>query len=72
MKCDRAKAKLLLISLPSFYFNPDENLRSKATYTYGNIARRIKMYVPARQKVGRRTIDNTVIRDTSIMLKNET
>jgi len=35
---DRAKAEFLLMSLPPFYSNLVQNLRSKTSYSYGDIA----------------------------------
>ena len=68
--CDRAKAELLLISLPPFYSNLVENLRSKTGYTYGDISRQVRLYVPARQKGGRpKTEEGT--RDNPVVLKTE-
>ena len=49
---DQAKAKFLLISLPSFYSNLVENLRAKERYTYGDVCRQITLYVPGRQRQG--------------------
>ena len=66
--CDRAKAELLLICLPPFFSNLVENLRSKTGYTYGDISRQARSYVPVRQK-GSKQEDG--IRDNPIVLKNE-
>jgi len=53
-KSDQAKAEFLLISLPPFYNNLVENLRTKEGYTYGDISRQVRLYVPGRQKNGRK------------------
>ena len=36
---DRAKAEFLLLTLPAFYSGLVENLRTKSSYTYGDIVR---------------------------------
>lgn len=51
---DQAKAEFVLISLPPFYSNLVENLRAKDGYTYGDVFRQIKLYVPGRQRQGTR------------------
>ena len=65
---DRAKAELLLLTLPPFYSNLVENLRSKDDYTYGDISHQIRMYVPARQKGSRKNTEEGT-RDTPVVLK---
>ena len=67
-KSDRAKAELLLISLPPFYSKLVENLRSKTGYTYGDIARQINLYVPQRQR-GHKCEEGT--KDGPIVLKSD-
>lgn len=71
--CDRAKADFLLISLPPFYSNRVEKLRSKIEYTYGDISRQIRLYIPARQK-GNRTKPEEFegTREAPVVLKAET
>jgi hypothetical protein len=47
---DAAKAEFLLLSLPPYYNTLVENLRTKENYSYGDIVRSLKLYVPARQR----------------------
>jgi hypothetical protein len=49
-KSDKAKAESLLKSFPPYYSNTIENIRSKDNYGYGDVARKLRKYVPARQK----------------------
>ena len=65
---DEAKAEFLLLTLPPFYNTLVENLRTNATYTYGDIVRQLTLYMPGRQK-GRRirhegTQENPVVLKT--------
>jgi hypothetical protein len=46
----QAKAELLLQTIPSFYSNTVENIRSKEGYNYGDPARKLILYIPVRQK----------------------
>ena len=46
-KSDQAKTEFLL---PPFYNNLVENLRTKEGYSYEDISRQVRLYVPARQK----------------------
>jgi len=47
-KSDQARPNS--ISLPPLYNNLVENLGSKEGYTYGDISRQVRLYVPARQE----------------------
>jgi len=47
---DEAKAEFLLLTLSPFYNALVENLRTNATYTYGDIVRQLIRYVPRWQK----------------------
>jgi len=42
-KPDQANAEFLLISLPPFYNNLIENLRTKEGYSYGDISRQVRL-----------------------------
>jgi len=53
-KSGQAKAEFLLISLPPFYNNLVGNLRTKEGYSYGDISRQVRLYVPASQKGGKK------------------
>ena len=59
---DEAKTEFLLLTLPPFYSQLVENLRTKTDYTYGDVVRNLKRYVPARQHQGRRS--TTIGRET--------
>jgi hypothetical protein len=48
-KSDKAKAEFLLKSFPPYYSNTIENIRLKDNYGYGDVARKLKEYVPACQ-----------------------
>lgn len=52
---DQAKAEFLLISLPPFYSNLVENFPAQEGYTYGDVSRQIKVYVPGKQRQGGRS-----------------
>ena len=52
-KSDRAKSEFLLKSLPAYYSNTVENIRAK-DHDYDDVARKLREYVPARQKGSRR------------------
>jgi len=67
-KSEQAKAEFLLISLPLFYNNLVENLRTKEGYSYGDISRQVRLYVPARQK-GARKKEGT--KDEPVVLKTD-
>lgn len=68
---DRAKAELLRLTLPPFYSNLVENLRSKDDYTYGDISHQIRMYVPTRQKGSKaRQQGEDGSRDATVILKS--
>ena len=69
--CDRAKAELLLISLPLFHSNLVENLCSKTEDTYGDISRQVRLYVPARQRGGKTRTPEEATRDNPVVLKTE-
>lgn len=53
-KSDQAKAEFLLISLPPFYNNLVQNLRTKEGYSYGDISQQVHLYIPGRQKGGKK------------------
>jgi len=67
-KSAQAKAEFLLISLPLFYNNLVENLRTKEGYSYRDISRQVRLYVPARQK-GARKKEGT--KDELVVLKTD-
>ena len=46
--CDDLKAEFLLLSLPSYYNNLVENIRTK-DFTYGDVVRQLNLYVPQKQ-----------------------
>jgi hypothetical protein len=48
-RCDEAKGEFLLQSLPSFYSNTVENIKSKEKYAYGDVVVKLREYIPARQ-----------------------
>jgi len=48
-KSDRVKAEFLLKSLPAYYSNTVENIRAK-DHGYDDVARKLREYMPARQK----------------------
>ncbi|MBC8079189.1 MAG: hypothetical protein H7X86_02515 [Gorillibacterium sp.] len=50
---EAAKSEFLLLSLPPFYNSTVENLRTNATYSYGDIVNQLKLYIPARQRGNR-------------------
>lgn len=50
--CDQAKAEFQLIFIPSFYSNLVVNQWATAGYTYGDISRQMKLYIPGRQRQG--------------------
>jgi hypothetical protein len=52
LKSEQAKAEFLLQSIPSFYGNTVENIRAK-DYEFEDVSRKLREYIPARQK-GRR------------------
>jgi len=52
-KSDRAKVEFLLKSLPAYYSNTVQNIRAK-NHGYDDVARKLREYVPARQKGSRR------------------
>jgi hypothetical protein len=54
---DKAKAKFLLKSLPTFYANTIENVRAK-DYGYDDVARKLKEYIPMRQKSKKESMKN--------------
>ena len=66
---DQAKAEFLLISLPPFYSNLVENLRAKEGYTYGDVSRQIKLYVPGRQRQGNRKSEGS--QENPVVLKTD-
>jgi hypothetical protein len=68
-KSDKAKAEFLLKSFPPYYSNTIENIRSKDNYGYGDVARKLKEYVPARQKSQRPRTQGTGSSDDPIVLK---
>jgi hypothetical protein len=45
---DEAKGEFLLQSLPSFYSNTVENIKSKEKYAYGDVIVKLREYIPAR------------------------
>jgi hypothetical protein len=49
-RSDQAKPEFLLQTIPPFYSNTVENIRSKEGYHYGDVARKLILYIPARQK----------------------
>jgi hypothetical protein len=49
-KSDKAKAEFPLKSSPPYYSSTIKNIRSKDNYGYDDVARKLKEYVPARQK----------------------
>jgi len=67
-QCGVAKAEFLLKSLPTFYSNTVENIRSKEGYEYDDVARKLKEYVPARQKGSRSRKEET---ENPVILKVE-
>ena len=65
-KSDRAKTEFLLRSFPPFYANTIENIKSKDP-AYDDAVRRLREYVPARQRNKTRkgeTADNPVVLKT--------
>jgi hypothetical protein len=54
-KSDQAKAEFLLQSIPPYYSNIVENIRSKESYKYRDVARKLAQYIPFRQKGYRST-----------------
>jgi len=68
--CGVAKAEFLLKSLPTFYSNTIENIRSKEGYEYDDVARKLKEYVPlvARQK-GSRSRKEETLAENPVILK---
>ena len=52
-KSDRAKVEFLLKSLPAYYSNTVENIWAK-DHGYDDVARKLREYVPARQKGSQR------------------
>jgi transposase InsO family protein len=71
-KSDKAKAEFLLKSFPPFYSNTVENIRSKDKYGYDDIARKLKEYVPNRQKSHRSRTPGSSPSDDPIVLKTTT
>jgi hypothetical protein len=69
-KSDKAKAEFLLKSFPPYYSNTIENIRSKDNYGYDDAARKLKEYVPARQKSQRPRTQGTGSSDDPIVLKS--
>ena len=68
-KSDRAKSEFLLKSLPAYYSNTVENIRAK-DHGYGDVARKLREYVPARQRRSRKKeADST--KDDPLVLKVE-
>jgi hypothetical protein len=68
-KSDKAKAESLLKSFPPYYSNTIENIRSKDNYGYDDVARKLKEYVPARQKSQRPRTQGTGSSDDPTVLK---
>jgi len=66
---DRAKTEFLLRSFPAFYANTIENIKSKEP-SYDDAIRKLREYVPARQKGGRRK-EATGTQDDPMVLKTE-
>jgi hypothetical protein len=54
---DKAKAEFLLKSLPTVYANTIENVRAK-DYGYDDVARKLKEYIPMRQKSKKGSMKN--------------
>jgi hypothetical protein len=52
-RSNKAKAEYLLMSLPPFYANTVENIRAKE-YKYDDVVHKVKDYVAARQKSGKK------------------
>jgi hypothetical protein len=48
-RSNQAKAEYLLLTIPPFYRNTVENIRSKEGYNYGDVARKLMLYISARQ-----------------------
>jgi hypothetical protein len=48
-RSNQAKAEFLLLTIPPFYSTTVENIRSKEGYNYGDVARNLMLYIPARQ-----------------------
>jgi len=65
-KSDRAKSEFLLKSLPAYYSNTVENIRAK-DHGYDDVARKLREYVPARQKGSRRKENGS--QDDPVVLK---
>jgi len=65
---DKAKTEFLLRSFPAFYANTIENIKSKEP-TYDDAVRKLKEYVPARQKGGKRKEAGT--QEDPVVLKAE-
>jgi hypothetical protein len=68
-KSDKAKAEFLLKSFPPYYPNTIEDIRSKDNYGYDDVARKLKEYVPARQKDQRPRMQGAGSSDDPIVLK---
>jgi len=67
-KSDRAKSEFLLKSLPAYYSNTVENIRAK-DHGYDDVARKLREYVPARQKGFRRKDTVNGSQDEPVVLK---
>jgi len=67
-KSDQAKVEFLLISLLPFYNNLVENLRTKEGYSYGDISRQVRLYVPARQNGAKKKYGT---KEESVVLKTD-
>jgi len=65
---DKAKTEFLLRSFPAFYANTIENIKSKEP-TYDDAVRKLKEYVPARQKGSKRKEAGT--QEDPVVLKAE-
>jgi len=68
-KSDRTKAEFLLKSLPAYYSNAVENIWAK-DHSYDDVARKLREYVPARQKGSRRK-ETDKSKDDPLVLKVE-
>jgi len=66
---DKAKTEFLLRSFPAFYPNTIENIKSKEP-TYDDAVRKLREYIPARQKGGRRK--EASMQEDPVVLKTET
>jgi len=66
---DMAKTEFLLRSFPAFYANTIENIKSKEP-SYDDAVRKLREYVPARQKGGRRKETAGTLEDP-LVLKTE-